>query len=151
LIAVAWGVVISIIPALFIKGSIDPSAVVVFLWATIMVFVRTAFFDILDMQGDRIVGRETIPILIGENRTIRLLKVLLGISIGVLILSSMFQLTTDFGFALTICSLFLYIVLVAHENGHMLPGIGLEFLVETHFVLAGVITLIWSLLRFGSI
>ena len=151
LIAVAWGVVISIIPALSVKGAIDLSAVVVFLWATIMVFVRTAFFDILDMQGDRIVGRETIPILIGENRTMRLLKVLLGISIGVLILSSMFQFTTDFGFPLTICSLFLCIVLVAHENGHMLPGIGLEFLVETHLVLAGFIAFVWSLLRFGSI
>jgi 4-hydroxy-3-methylbut-2-enyl diphosphate reductase len=124
---------------------------VVFLWTTIMVFVRTAFFDILDMQGDRIVGRETIPIIIGEKKTMRLSKMLLSVSIGVLILSSMFQLTTDFGFPLTICSLFLYIVLVAHENGHMLPGIGLEFLVETHFVLAGCITFIWSLLRFGTV
>jgi len=26
----------------------------------------------------------------------------------------------------------------------MLPGIRLEFLVETHFILAGIITLLWS-------
>lgn len=151
LIAVAWGVVIVIIPAISNKGTIDMSAVAVLLWTVIMVFVRTAFFDILDMQGDRIVGRETIPILIGEGRTMRLTKILLSIGIGILIVSSMFHITTDFGFPLIICSLFLYIALVAHENGHMLPGVGLEFLVETHLVLAGCIALLWSMLRLGSI
>ena len=31
------------------------------------------------MQGDRIVGKETIPILIGEKKSIRILKTVLGI------------------------------------------------------------------------
>ena len=151
LIAIAWGIVTSIIPVLALAGTITMRAVVVFVWAICMVFVRTAFFDILDMQGDRIVGRETIPIILGDGRTMRLLKVLLGFSLCVLIISSIFHLVTSFGFVLTACSIFLYIVLVAHERGRMLPGIGLEFLVDTHFVLSGILTILWSICWFGSI
>jgi hypothetical protein len=31
-----------------------------------------------------------------------------------------------------------------HENGFMLPGIRLEFLVESHFFLAGLVTLLYT-------
>jgi len=34
-------------------------------------------------------------------------------------------------------------VLTVHEQDYMLPGTKLEFLVETHFVLAGLIALLW--------
>jgi 4-hydroxy-3-methylbut-2-enyl diphosphate reductase len=107
--------------------------------------VRTAFFDILDMQGDRIVGKETIPILMGEKRALRLLKTILIINIGILIVSSAFHFISMLGFALVICPVFIFIVLSAHELGYMLPGTRLEFLVETNFIMAGVITLIWAL------
>jgi hypothetical protein len=33
----------------------------------------------------------------------------------------------------------------AYEKGHMLPGMRLEFLVESLFLLSGVITLLWML------
>ena len=52
------------------------------LWTAGLVFVRTAFFDILDMQGDRLVGKESIPILIGEKRSLRLLKGILVFLVG---------------------------------------------------------------------
>ena len=147
LIALAWGLVTAIIPAIALLNTIAVSTLLVFIWATCLVFVRTAFFDILGMQGDRIVGRETIPILIGEQRSIRLLKTILIGSIAILIFSSLFQFVTSLGFGLTICSIFFYIVLTAHERGRMLPGIGLEFLIETHLVLAGFITLPWELIK----
>ncbi|MBW1993950.1 MAG: UbiA family prenyltransferase, partial [Deltaproteobacteria bacterium] len=151
LIAVAWGMVTSIIPALSFTGSISVSAVITFIWATCMVFVRTALFDILDMQGDRIVGRETLPILIGESRTIYFLKILLFFSLGTILGFSALGLITNFGIVLSLSSIFLYIVLLTYERQHMHPGVGLEFLVETHFVMAGLLTLSWSLLRFGEL
>ena len=36
-------------------------------------------------------------------------------------------------------------VLLANEKELMLPGVHLEFLIEFHFILAGVIALIWSI------
>ena len=146
LIAMAWGIVTSVLPRLSVSGGIHLNTAIIFLWSLSLVFVRTAFFDILDMQGDRIVGKETIPILLGEKRVLRLLKTMLAINFGILFVSSAFQLISSLGFVLLICPAFVFIILSAHERGYMLPGIRLEFLVESNFVMAGVMTLVWSLL-----
>lgn len=62
MIAVAWGIVTALLPPLSLADKAHWVMVLIFLWAAGIVFVRTAFFDILDMQGDRIVGKETIEI-----------------------------------------------------------------------------------------
>ncbi len=147
LIAMAWGIVTAVFPSLLISEKINLSTVMVFLWCTGMVFVRTAFFDTLDMQGDRIVGKETIPILLGEKRTMRLLKTILAITLAIILLSSALGLISSLGFVLSICPAFLFLVLHIYENGHLIPGIRLEFLVESLFILAGSITLLWSVLQ----
>ncbi|MBW2738943.1 MAG: UbiA family prenyltransferase, partial [Deltaproteobacteria bacterium] len=146
LIAAAWGIVTSIFPTLSVSESFSIGIIIVFFLSACMVFVRTAFFDTIDMQGDRIVGKATIPILLGEKRTMRLLKIMLTIIIATLLLSSALQLISTLGFWLALCPVFIFAILSAYEQGYMLPGIRLEFLVETHFVLAGIITTIWSVL-----
>ena len=146
LITLAWGIVTSIFPALSESGEAGFNTALVFTWSVCMVFVRTAFFDILDMQGDRIVGKETIPILLGEKQTLTLLKSILLFVFILLFLSSVFHFVANLGYALAICPIIILSVIVAHEKGYMLPGIGLEFLIETQFVLTGIITLLWSVL-----
>ena len=143
LIALAWGIVTSLFPFLSVSGKIDAGSVLVFIWSTCIVFARTGFFDILDMQGDRIVGKETIPILLGEKGSLRLLKGMLILITVVLFLSSAFHIISSLGFILVICPVSMFLVFSAYERGYMLPGIRLEFLVETHFILAGIITLLW--------
>ena len=145
LIAMAWGIVTSLLPWLSAAENIRLSTLIIFLWSLSLVFVRTAFFDILDMQGDRIIGKETIPILLGEKRTLWLLKTILIANLSVLIFSSAFQLIPNLGYVLAICPAFILVMLLAHERGYMLPGIRLEFLVESNFIVAGVAALIWSL------
>ena len=145
LIALAWGIVTSVFPPLYTSGSMNLAGVIVFIWFTCMVFVRTAFFDILDMQGDRIVGKETIPILLGEKTSIRLLKTILIIISAIILLSCAFKIVPSLGFFLVVCPVLLTIVLFFFDKGYMLPGIKLEFLIETHFVLAGIITYLWSI------
>lgn len=148
LITMAWGIVTAVFPPLSVSGKFDLSTLLVFAWSGGMAFARTGFFDILDMQGDRIVGKETIPILLGEKRTLYLLKSVLVMIIAILFLATGSGFTSALGFALTICPLSLFLVLLIYEKGLMMPGIRLEFLIETHFVLAGVITYLWS--SFGS-
>ena len=122
------------------------STILVFLWAVGLVFVRTAFFDTLDMQGDRIVGKETIPTLLGEKKTVRLLKAILLINLSVLLLAAGFRLVPALGFLLPVCTAFVALVLMFYQRGLMIPGIRMEFLLESNFVLAGVTTLLWSVL-----
>jgi len=146
LIAMAWGIVTAVLPALSVFGVIDLNTAIMLLWSMSLVFVRTAFFDILDMQGDRIVGKETLPILLGEKRTLALLKRILTVNFALLIFFGSLNLISTLGFALALCPALIFIVLSAHQRGYMLPGIRLEFLIESNFVMAGVITFIWSLL-----
>jgi 4-hydroxy-3-methylbut-2-enyl diphosphate reductase len=121
----------------------QPGPTCPFAWSSSLVFVRTVFFDILDMQGDRIVGKETIPILVGERGAIRLLKALIGLNLVILSAASAFGIFAPLGFVLTACPLFVLAVLISHERSVMPPGIRLEFLVETNFILAGLLTFLW--------
>jgi (E)-4-hydroxy-3-methyl-but-2-enyl pyrophosphate reductase len=73
-VPLAWAVVTLILPAL-------SSAMPVPWWQIgalscmtfLLVFVRSALLDIRDIQGDRLVGKETIPIVLGTERTLQLL------------------------------------------------------------------------------
>jgi 4-hydroxy-3-methylbut-2-enyl diphosphate reductase len=146
MIAVAWGIVTALLPPLSLSARAHGITVLIFLWSAGIVFVRTAFFDILDMQGDRIVGKETIAILLGEKRSLHLLKIMLLILIAALLLLSAFHLVSYLGFVLVISPITLLLLLAAYERGLLLPSVKLEFLVETNFILAGVIAFLWSLL-----
>jgi 4-hydroxy-3-methylbut-2-enyl diphosphate reductase len=142
----SWGIVTALLPPLSLSDKVHWVTVLIFLWAAGIVFVRTAFFDVLDMQGDRIVGKETIAILLGEKRSLRLLKIMLLILIAALVLLSAFHLISYLGFVLIASPITLLVLLSAYEQGILLPSVKLEFLVETNFLLAGVIAFLWSLL-----
>jgi hypothetical protein len=75
----------------------------------------------------------------------RILKAILLILTAMLIVSSTFHLTSSLGFALILCPVFIAIIILAYERALMFPGIQLEFLIETQFFLAGIISLIWVL------
>ena len=146
MIAVAWGIVTALLPPLSLADKAHWVTVLIFLWAAGIVFVRTAFFDILDMQGDRIVGKETIAILLGEKPSLHLLKIVLLILIAALLLLSSFHFISYLGFVLVASPITLLFLLSVYEKGVLLPSVKLEFLVETNFVLAGGIAFLWSVL-----
>ena len=145
-VALAWGIVTTIVPALDGFGRIRLVTVLVFFWSVSLVFVRTAFFDILDMQGSRIVGKETIPILLGEKRTMGLLKNLAGLMMIVLCIASAVGAVSTLGYLLSICPLSMLMFLSAYERGGISSGLRQGFLMESHFILAGLLTALWALI-----
>jgi 4-hydroxybenzoate polyprenyltransferase len=145
LIALAWATVVSILPALGEIGRIDAAAALAFFVSGLLVFVRTAFFDILDVQGDRIVGKETLPIVLGEQTTMRLLQAALAVAALGLGLGALSGIVSRLGLVLLACPLFLALVISAYTRGKIHPGVRLEFLVETHFVIAGALAFLWTL------
>ncbi len=145
LIALAWGVVTAVLPALGLLGRITAASGVVFTVATLLVFVRTAFFDMLDVQGDRIVGKETLPILLGEATTMRLLYtglILAAVVLGAAVAGGWIG---PFGLGMMVCPLLMGLLISAHARGRIHPGVGLEFQLESLFVLAGFLALGWYL------
>ncbi len=146
LIAVAWGVVVALLPGLTGNSASAVSVGAVFLWATALVFARTAFFDLLDVQGDRIIGKETLPILFGQRKTFDLLKkILIGCTVlpAVLAIGGVF---TKLGLILILCPAAMLMLIRSYEKGEMLPGMRLEFLMESFFLFSGVLTLLWTII-----
>ena len=146
LIAMAWGVVTVVLPHLSISLQMTTTMIFVSLWASVMVFVRTAFFDILDMQGDRIVGQESLPIVLGEGKSFRMLKQLLVIFLVALILAPTMHLTTTLAYGMILSVFYTAAVLAAFERHWIVPGFRFEFLVETLFVFTVVVSVLWRLL-----
>jgi len=144
LIALAWGVVTAGLPALADAEGRWLSGTLAVALASALAFSRTAFFDILDIQGDRIVGKETIPILMGPVRALKLLKVTLAGVLILLCLSAWTGIFSHLGFFLIVVPAAFWAIIVVHERDPMFSGVQLEFLVESIFVLSGLLAFLMA-------
>jgi len=138
-VALGWGAVTTLLPAL--GGEFPPAVTWLCTLALVfvLVFVRSAMFELLDVQGDLIVGKETLPILLGESRSLHLLTFMtLGLSI---FLAAVYILGWGGGVFLwfEICCLYVMIYLGLYKKQRLRSGAALEGLVESTFVLAGVL------------
>jgi (E)-4-hydroxy-3-methyl-but-2-enyl pyrophosphate reductase len=141
--AVAWAVVIALVPLLteiIIKW---PAVTVTFFVILSIAFIRTAFFDVFQVQGDLIVGVETLPITIGERRTISLLKWIMISNAALLVAAPMFKIVSTFSLLLLACFLTLALCMTAYVKRRIYPGTLLEALVEANLFLAGILSIIW--------
>ena len=111
-----------------------------------LAFVRTAFFDLFQVQGDLIVGVETLPISLGEKRTITLLKWIIAAAAAVLVMAPLLGFVNTFSLLLIACFFTLSVCLTAYEKRKIYPGPFLEAVVEGNLFFAGFLGLIWHIL-----
>jgi 4-hydroxy-3-methylbut-2-enyl diphosphate reductase len=145
--ALAWGVVITLLPLIKPGETHWYQTITAFLFVVSMVYVVSGLFDILQVQGDRIVGAETLPITLGEKRTMWLLKGVIIFGALVLITAPLFGPVGLFSYLLLFCFLSLYLSLLTYEKRWLYPGNRLEAFVNGNFFFAGFLGLIWHLLR----
>jgi 4-hydroxy-3-methylbut-2-enyl diphosphate reductase len=138
LIAMAWGIVTSILPAISNSGSIL-AACVAFIFSTGIVFVTTALLDILGIQGDRITGRETVPILIGEKKSITISKQVLIVLSIILIFTSLAGIIHDSGFFLVIPPLLMLYITIYINKENIKSRMKFRFIIEFNYIIAGII------------
>jgi (E)-4-hydroxy-3-methyl-but-2-enyl pyrophosphate reductase len=145
--AFAWAAVMALLPLLGTHRGPWTGEIVSFLFVFSVVYVRSAFFDILQVQGDLIVGSETLPITLGEKRTLWLLKwVILAGSI-VLFVAPLFGWVGPFAYLLLLCYVTLTLCILAYERGFLYPGTRSEAFVEANLFLAGFLALFWQWLQ----
>ncbi|RJP81122.1 MAG: 4-hydroxy-3-methylbut-2-enyl diphosphate reductase [Desulfobacteraceae bacterium] len=143
LIVLAWGIVTSVFPALSENGRITVLSGFVFFWTIGIVFVRTAFFDILAMQGDRIAGTKTLPIIIGEKKTRVLLRRTLMGSVFFLFAAGLWGSVFSLAISLCLIPALMWFLLYSNKNMELFVGVRSVFWMEANFVLAGLITYLW--------
>lgn len=137
LIAMAWGIVTSLLPAVTAGRPWLPAGVA-FLFATGLVFARTAFVDILAVQGDRIAGKETLPILLGEQKSMTLIRYVLAGMIVLSLCTFLLNFSGNMGFLLAIIPLFMLLLVKLYKEDRFLSGSSYEFMFESAFLLAGL-------------
>jgi 4-hydroxy-3-methylbut-2-enyl diphosphate reductase len=121
-----------------------PGLIAAFLFILAFVFVRSALLEVFDVQADRMFGRETLPILIGERSTLTLLKGLIAFMVILLAASSFLGYVTTVGLWLTLPVLSMAGCIVLFEKNYLRRGVKLEFLIENNFVMAGLVSYLWA-------
>jgi len=143
-IALAWAAVAAFLPAWNSGQGFTPGLIAAFLFVLAFVFVRSALLEVFDVQADRMFGRETLPILIGERSTLTLLKGLIAFMVISLAASSFLGYVTTVGLWLTLPVLSMAGCIVLFEKNYLRRGVKLEFLIENNFVMAGLVSYLWA-------
>ncbi len=139
LVAVAWAFVTTLIPAWGNSRSPDLMTLTVLFFVLLLVFVRSALFDVFEVQGDRIVGKETLPVCIGEKKTLFILHLLMGVLVVMLIVMPLFNLMSGVGFWLLPGIFYIFGLTRLYSSGRISRGARLEFYLESVFyLLAGL-------------
>jgi 4-hydroxy-3-methylbut-2-enyl diphosphate reductase len=144
--ALAWGTISSLLPLMGWSKPLWAGTIVSFLFVSSMCYVRAGLFDILNMQGDLIVGKETLPIALGEQRAVRLLLLINGTVACMLLLSAATGFVSSLGYPLIICFLIAMAYLGAYKREWIKGGPSLQAIVEGNLLLAGVLAFVWKLL-----
>jgi 4-hydroxy-3-methylbut-2-enyl diphosphate reductase len=139
LITIAWGTVTCLLPAVANQSNLIPVAVV-FIFAAGLVFARTAFFDILAIQGDRITGRETLPILIGEKQSFNIIQYILIFDVCIVLLAFFMDLLVNKAFILAFMPLIMFLLIKFFRNDTRFSGAHREFIIELTFLGAGLLS-----------
>lgn len=143
--ALAWGTISSLLPIISWSQELWVGSAVSFLFVSSMCYVRAGVFDIRNMQGDLIVGKETLPIALGERRTLRLL-LFVNITVAcLLMLAAATGFVSSLGYSLIMCFLVAIAYLEAYKREWMKDGPSLQITVESNLLFAGILALLWKL------
>jgi len=147
-VALAWTVVTVLIPYFSTEEKISLLATfTTFLFVFSLVYIRSVLFDIKDIHGDIIVGRETIPILIGKENTKIFLVILAALSAAGLLISRNMGWTSYLSHFMLLSILYTCGYLYLYHKRIISQGLSCEAVVDGKFILVGGIAFVWSAMQ----
>lgn len=144
-ISIAWAVSTGLVPFLGSPVRFLSTLPVVIAFTFSIAFIRTVLQDVKDVQGDRMVGKETIPIAIGKRNTQISLIVISVLLAALLIISPMLGWTSAFSYYLLPCVAYACGYLYLYHKRLIPSGLACEAITDFNFILAGVMVIIWWL------
>ncbi|ABC77667.1 4-hydroxy-3-methylbut-2-enyl diphosphate reductase [Syntrophus aciditrophicus] len=144
--AMAWATVVAILPGMERGLFVSPGIAIAFLFTMGIVFIRSSLSDILDIQRDRLIGKETIPVLIGREPTQVLLTILSIFIFFLLIAGASAKWTPSLSLVLPANLFYVWICFKLCDRRASFSGVVLEGLLETSYIIAGLSSLLWCAL-----
>lgn len=138
-LGLAWTAVIAIliVPA---SGSVfSPATGIAALFVFSLAFTRSLVYSIRDVQSDRMVGRETIPVLIGESRTRRLGAVVLALAAAGLVAGYLLKWTGILSVFFLVNLAYAFLMLWLTRGEKIYSDVLFETLVEGNLILCQIL------------
>jgi 4-hydroxy-3-methylbut-2-enyl diphosphate reductase len=145
-VAMAWAFVMVVVPLYGSGRGFDLEMTMAFLFVLLIVYVRSALYDVFEVQGDRIVGKETLPVCIGQEKTLRLLYNVLFLLVILLIAGPLSGLSVLW-LVLLPSVLYLFVITRFHQKGRFPHSPRLEFAVDSVFLIISGLVLLVQLIK----
>jgi len=143
--AIAWATVAAVLPQMAVHPAVTPGMGISFLFIFGLVFIRSALSDIQDIQSDKLVGRETIPVLIGRDVTQRLLKAVSVFLLLALFLAYAANWSSPLSPFLSVTIFYLWICFKVYDRKPGFSGVVGEGILETSYIVTGICSGLWGL------
>jgi len=147
--AIAWAAVTALLPWIETGLAPTPGLAVAFFFIAGIVFIRSALSDILDIQSDRLIGRETLPVLIGGEKTLILLQCVSALLFLLLLTASPAGWSTSLSFILLTSVFYIWICFKLYDRRSGFSGVVLEGLLESSYIVVGLSALLWLIASRG--
>lgn len=146
LVPLAWASAIVVLPNLSYFSSMSSRMAYAFLVFFLLVLIRTALLDMLAVQGDRLVGKETIVVFIGERRSMYFISGVLVLLAIILPAGPLLGLSSAFSLAvLPAVAIYAYFLRMCLQN-RMNEDPIFEAMVESTLIATGVLGFLWTVL-----
>ncbi|MFO8058399.1 MAG: UbiA family prenyltransferase, partial [bacterium] len=143
--AAGWSFLIVVLPLLAgpAEGVSIPAAVAAFFMIGGLVFVRALLRDFRDIQADRMIGRETLPIALGTGRTRWILYMsLIGVAAVMVLATALGGTPAPRGYALLVPLGYAAACVPLFTRQTIVQGFGAEFVIDAAFLIAGAAALV---------
>ncbi|MDH3393441.1 MAG: 4-hydroxy-3-methylbut-2-enyl diphosphate reductase [Desulfobulbaceae bacterium] len=135
-VSLAWAFVSVLIPLLSLTTHPSTHSIVTFVFIFLLVYIRSALLDVFEVLGDRIVGKETLPVNIGEKKTMTILHALMFAQTVILLLFPLAGWLDNTAYRLLPVIPYLFVIGHLYAKGKVRQGAKLEFALESVFLLA---------------
>jgi len=113
----------------------------------VLTFIKATMVDLADMQEDHLLGRETLPTLIGEVRTRKLMLALTVVLAAILAVSTAVGWVPSLGWLLITCPAYILIYMLVFSRSLRVSDVLCTLVTDGASLLAGLLTLFWALGR----
>lgn len=149
-VSLAWAALLTAIPAYFpLENAAFKTTAGIFTLVFLLIFGKTVALDLRDTEGDRLIGSETIPVLIGKNKTIKLLYAVQFIIFALTIILTYLSIFSIYGYGLCLVPIYGIGYLRLFRKRLLKDEIKCQAIVDGQIIFAGIITLITRYLIIG--
>ncbi len=138
-LGLAWTAVIALLVVPASKSSFTPATAVAAVFVFSIAFSRSLVYSIRDVQGDRMVGRETIPVLLGESKTRRLGALILFAAAVFMVVSYILKWTGLISIFLIFNLAYAFVMLWLTRGEKIYSDVLFETIVESNLILTQLI------------